>query len=204
MTRHPARGVVVARLAAVALTTVAFTMLLAGPARPAAATPAQAPPPADSPCATPTAGGEVDTVLPDDSWGRFPSSHYDIGCDEGAWNHLSRMVYCTFTDLAFQGSRSATALTLWLIEWSYGFGVYDRLGGHAITIAETYQRNLIGPLRLSELVWFAAVAWASAGHVGTRMRHPAVSQLRDLHRCRPVSGARSHARCVWSPSCRER
>jgi hypothetical protein len=162
MTRHPALVGGGARIAAVALTTVALTMVLLGPARPAAATPAQAPPPAESPCATaaPGDGGEVDTVLPDDCWGRFPSSHYDIGCDEGAWNHLSRKVYCTFTDLAFQGSRAATALTLWLIEWSYGFGVYDRLGGHAITIADTYQTNLIGPLGLSELVWFAAVAWA--------------------------------------------
>jgi hypothetical protein len=154
MTRH------LARLAALALTTVVFTIVLAGPARPASATAVQAPPPADSPCATGGDAAEVDTVLPDDCWGRFPSSHYDIGCDEGAWNHLSRKVYCTFTDLAFQGSRSATALTLWLVEWSYGFGVYDRLGGHAIGIADTYQRNLIGPLGLSELVWFAAVAWA--------------------------------------------
>ena len=76
----------------------------------------------------------------------------------GAWNHLSRKVYCTFTDLAFQGSRSATALTLWLVEGSYGFGVYDRLVGLAIGIADTYQTNLIGPLGLSELVGFAAVA----------------------------------------------
>ena len=93
--------------------------------------------------------------------GPFPSSHYDIGCDEGAWNHISRKVYCTFTDLAFQGARSSTAMALWLVEWAYGFGVYDRLGGPAIDIAESYQHELIGPLGLGDLAWFYAVAWAA-------------------------------------------
>jgi hypothetical protein len=144
---------------------VALAVVLTAAAGPAGAAPAQAAPtqdapPVDSPCAAPDGDAQAATVLPDDCWGRYPSSHYDLGCDEGAWNHLSRKVYCTFTDLSFQGARSATALTLWLVEWSYGFGVYDRLGGHAITIAETYQRSLIGPLGLSDAVWFAAVAWA--------------------------------------------
>jgi hypothetical protein len=152
-----------------ALALVALLAVVGAP-RPTAAAPAQQPgptdtpsstPPAASPCASPDGPAGAATILPDDCWGRFPSSNYDIGCDEGAWNHLSRKTYCTFTDLSFQGSRSATALTLWLVEWSYGFGVYDRLSAHAITIAETYDRNLIGPLGLSHLVWFAAVAWAA-------------------------------------------
>ena len=119
-------------------------------------------PPASSPCATRGAGGESSSIVPDDCWGRFPSSHYDIGCDEGAWNHISRKVYCTFTDLAFQGARSSTALALWLVQWSYGFDIYDRLGGQAIAIADTYNRNLIGPLALSHFMWFCAIAWAAA------------------------------------------
>ena len=102
--------------------------MLTAAARPAGAAAAQASPtqdapPADSPCAAPDGDARAATVLPDDCWGRYPSSHYDLGCDEGAWNHLSRKVYCTFTDLSFQGARSATALTLWLVEWSYGLGV---------------------------------------------------------------------------------
>jgi hypothetical protein len=145
---------------AVAAAALLVGIVLLGSARAASATPSQSTPPADSPCATPGADAGALTVLPDDCWGRYPSSHYDIGCDEGAWNHIGRKVYCTFTDLNFQAARGATALTLWLVEWSYGFGVYDRLGGHAITIAESYERNLIGPLGLSDVVWFAAVAWA--------------------------------------------
>lgn len=108
-----------------------------------------------------TDGGRSQSIVPDDCWGPFPSSHYDIGFDEGAWNHISRKVYGTFTDLAFQGARSATAMALWLVEWAYGFGVYDRLGGSAIDIAQRYQHNVVGPLGLNHLAWFYAVAWAA-------------------------------------------
>lgn len=115
-----------------------------------------------NPCDTATTdGSRSQSIVPDDCWGPFPSSHYDIGFDEGAWNHISRKVYGTFTDLAFQGARSATAMALWLVEWAYGFGVYDRLGGAAIDIAQRYQHDVIGPLGLNELVWFYAVAWAA-------------------------------------------
>jgi uncharacterized membrane protein YgcG len=116
-----------------------------------------------NPCQPTDGSAEVTprgVVVPDDCWGEFPSSHYDIGCDEGAWNHIGRKVYCTFTDLAYQGARSATATALWLVEWAYAFGVYERLGGPAITIAESYETNMIGPLGLAELAWFYAIAWA--------------------------------------------
>ncbi|HLM64755.1 MAG TPA: hypothetical protein VK306_10695 [Acidimicrobiales bacterium] len=109
------------------------------------------------------AAAPAGSIVPDDCWGPFASSHYDIGCDEGAWNNIGRKVYCTFTDLAFQGARSATATSLWLVEWAYSFGVYERLGGPAITIADTYQSNLIGPLGLTELAWFYAVVWTGLG-----------------------------------------
>jgi hypothetical protein len=115
-----------------------------------------------NPCAlTGPAETRASSIVPDDCWGRFPSSHYDIGFDEGAWNHISRKVYGTFTDLAFQGARSSTAVALWLVEWAYGFGMYDRLGGAAIDIATRYQHNVIGPLGLNDLAWFYAVAWAA-------------------------------------------
>jgi len=100
-------------------------------------------------------------IVPDDCWGRFPSSHYDIGFDEGAWNHISRKVYGTFTDLAFSGARSATALALWLVQWAYGFAVYDRLGSSAVDIARRYQAGVVGPLGLPQLAWFYTVAWAA-------------------------------------------
>jgi hypothetical protein len=128
-------------------------------ARTVSASASSSAPTASSPCRTSDAA--TSSVVPDDCWGPFPSSHYDIGFDEGAWNHISRKVYGTFTDLAFQGGRTATAVALWLVRWAYGFGIYERLGGTAIDIAQRYQHNIIGPLGLNELVWFYAIAWAA-------------------------------------------
>lgn len=115
-----------------------------------------------NPCAPGSAAtAPAGSIVPDDCWGRFPSSHYDIGFDEGAWNHISRKVYGTFTDLAFSGARSATALALWLVQWAYGFAVYDRLGASAVDIARRYNADVVGPLGLAQLAWFYTVAWAA-------------------------------------------
>lgn len=122
-----------------------------------------------NPCA-PTADPEADpSIVPNECWGRFPSANYDIGHDEGAWNHLSRKVYGTFTDLAFQGARSATALALWLVEWAYGFGVQEHLGDPAVDVARQYQSDVIGPLGLGHLAWTYAVAWAAIAALRGRL-----------------------------------
>jgi TrbL/VirB6 plasmid conjugal transfer protein len=163
--RRRARRLTVAAAAVLAVVLVTLTRPAAGEItqEPAPGAPQQTVPPEDSACAPGDSDGDDrSSVVPDDCWGRFPSSHYDIGCDEGAWNHVSRKVYCTFTDLTYQGARASTAVALWLIGWSYGFDVYDRLGGHAIAIADTYDRHLIGPLNLGHFAWFLAIAWAAA------------------------------------------
>lgn len=109
------------------------------------------------------------SIVPDDCWGRFPSSHYDIGFDEGAWNHVARKVYGTLTDLAFSAARTATALALWLVGWAYGFAVYDRLGATAIDVARRYHAEVVGPLGLAHLAWFYAVAWAAVAALRGRV-----------------------------------
>ncbi|HEX7196998.1 MAG TPA: type IV secretion system protein [Candidatus Limnocylindria bacterium] len=123
-----------------------------------------------NPCAVPAdPDGDDPSIVPNECWGRFPSGNYDIGFDEGAWNHLSRKVYGTFTDLSFQGARSSTALALWLVEWAYAFGVQDRLGGPAVDIARRYQSGIIGPLGLGHLAWTYAVAWAAVAALRGRL-----------------------------------
>ena len=123
-----------------------------------------------NPCAIPADPDADDpSIVPNECWGRFPSGNYDIGFDEGAWNHLSRKVYGTFTDLSFQGARSSTALALWLVEWAYAFGVQDRLGGPAVDIARRYQSDVIGPLGLGHLAWTYAVAWAAVAALRGRL-----------------------------------
>jgi hypothetical protein len=160
-------------------TTATTTTVPAAPGASAPSTPPGAVA-AGSPCATTGTGGQSSSIVPDDCWGRFPSSHYDIGFDEGAWNHISRKVYGTFTDLAFQGGRSATAIALWLVGWAYGFGIYDRLGGTAVDIAQRYQRNVIGPLGLNDLVWFYAVAWAAIAALRGKLTMAAGELLTSL------------------------
>lgn len=155
------------RLAAAAA--IVVLTLTAGSSAAAQPTPTSTQPAApvtdDGPRRDPCAAGGEDTasgsIVPDNCWGRFPSSHYDIGFDDGAWNDISRKVYGTFTDLAFQATTASVAAALWLVEWAYGFGIYERLGGTAIEISTRYQRDIIGPLGLHQLVWFYAIAWAS-------------------------------------------
>ncbi|HEY3140223.1 MAG TPA: hypothetical protein VGJ86_03795 [Acidimicrobiales bacterium] len=125
---------------------------------------ASAQPTADQPastCDTLDTSGLSSSIVPDDCWGRFPSSHYDIGCDEGAWNNISRKVYCTFTDLAFGTARSLVAFALWVIEWAYGFSVYDRLGQPMVALADRYQTGIVGPLGLQHAAWTYAIAWTA-------------------------------------------
>jgi hypothetical protein len=121
-------------------------------ARPAAAVEAGGAPS----CAAAEAG-----VVPDDCWGRFPSSHYDIGCDEGAWNNVGRKVYCALTDMAFQLARTLTTTALWLVGWAFGLDLHSRLGSFATSVAGRLERDLIGPLGLLHFVWLYAVAWAA-------------------------------------------
>ena len=132
----------------------------------AAPLPAWASGAAPQPCAGEATKG---SIVPDDCWGRFPSSHYDIGFDEGAWNHLGRKLYGTLTDLAFTAARTATALSLWLVGWAYGFGVYERLGAVAVDIAGRYDAEVVGPLGLAHLAWFYAVAWAAVAALRGRL-----------------------------------
>jgi hypothetical protein len=102
-----------------------------------------------------------DGLVPDDCWGTVPSSHYDIGCDEGAWSHVVRKVYCALTDLAFQTGRALTSTALWLVSWSFGLDLHSRLGTFATDVGDRLERDVIGPLGLLHFVWPYAVTWAA-------------------------------------------
>lgn len=124
-------------------------------------------------CTTGKAGTVGQDLVPEGCWGRFPSANYDIGCDEGAWNHLSRKVYCTFTDLAFQGGRTATAVAAWLAGWAYSFDAASLVTDPAVTMANAFQTRLVGPLDLGDLAWFAMMAWVAVTALRGRVTHAA-------------------------------
>ena len=123
-------------------------------------------------CAASTPG-PTEELVPEGCWGRFPSSNYDIGCDEGAWNHLSRKVYCTFTDLAFQGARTATAAAAWLAGWAYSFDAAALVTNPAITMANAFDNRLVGPLDVRDLCWFLMVVWVALTALRGRVTHAA-------------------------------
>lgn len=114
-----------------------------------------------------------DELVPEGCWGRYPSSNYDIGCDEGAWNHLSRKVYCTFTDLTFQGARTATAVAAWLAGWAYSFDAASLVTDPAVSMANSFQTRLVGPLDVGDLAWFAMMAWVAFTALRGRVTHAA-------------------------------
>lgn len=122
---------------------------------------------------TETRDGTTEELVPEGCWGRYPSSNYDIGCDEGAWNHLSRKVYCTFTDLAFQGGRTATAVAAWLAGWAYSFDAAALVTGPALAMARAFDTRIVGPLDLGGFAWFLMVAWVALTALRGRTTHAA-------------------------------
>ncbi|MDE0802936.1 MAG: type IV secretion system protein [Acidimicrobiales bacterium] len=123
-------------------------------------------------CAT-SGSTAVEELVPEGCWGRYPSSSYDIGCDEGAWNHLSRKVYCTFTDLAFQGGRTATAVAAWLAGWAYSFDAASLITDPALSMARAFDTRIVGPLDLGAFAWFLMVAWVALTALRGRVTHAA-------------------------------
>jgi hypothetical protein len=63
----------------------------------------------------------------DTSIGRagIPTSHYDIGADEGAWNHVDRRIWTFITNLLFTISKSLTMAAYSLLRWAFGFPLGD-------------------------------------------------------------------------------
>lgn len=124
-------------------------------------------------CASDGQAQVAEELVPEGCWGQFPSSNYDIGCDEGAWNHLSRKVYCTFTDLSFQGARTATAAAAWLAGWAYSFDAASLVSDPAIVMANAFDTRLVGPLDVGGLCWFVMVAWVAFTALRGRVTHAA-------------------------------
>src|SRR5829696_8826008 len=77
----------------------------------------------------PPAPGE--SLIPDSGAGRFPTSHYDVGYDPGAWNNLPRKFFGLLTELAFGVNRWLVGIGLWIVPWAYRFGVASALGDPA-------------------------------------------------------------------------
>ena len=163
------------RLTLAVLTGVA-TIVCFAPAPAAAAPTQQPPPPPPSTTIAPPAPAPVPTLpsalpsdtkpptgeslIPDSGADDYPTGNYDIGYDEGAWNHFNRKALGFFTGLGWLINRMVVGVTLWLVDWAFGFDIVGPLEGPILTIAQALHTHLAGPLQLSHFIWFAVVAYA--------------------------------------------
>ena len=104
---------------------------------------------------------ESSGLPPDQCWGSFPSNNYDLGYDEGAWDHFDRRFYGWWTGFFFDLGKGGTQISLWAIGWAYSFDIsdYDQFG---LIIGEDYRNNLTHnpSFRLVEIAWLALFGWA--------------------------------------------
>jgi hypothetical protein len=164
------------RLAAVGV--VAFAVALT--AVRVAAAPAQTPPSVPPATTAPTATSPVwqttptptppppgdrkpptgESLIPDAGVGEYPTSHFDIGYDEGAWNSFGRKALGFFTGFGWTLNRWVVGATLWLVGWAFGFDIIGPLQAPILTVATALRAQLLGPLQLEHFVWFVVVAYA--------------------------------------------
>lgn len=74
----------------------------------------------------------------------IPSSSYDIGADQGAWNHVTRKLWINITSLFFSFTKWMTGSTINLLDWAFGFDLAARLAEPANAMASGYYVSLNG------------------------------------------------------------
>lgn len=111
----------------------------------------------DGPDARP---GESGNLLGFEEYGAYPMSRYVIGCDEGAWNHLSRKAWCFAQQMPFEGSKLLVGLSSSMISWAMTFQLAEGLNQAAGSMATTYETRLVGGLELRHLAWLLTCMWA--------------------------------------------
>lgn len=128
--------------------------------------------PAPGPAAEDGAGPAGRSIIPDSDVGAYPTSHYDVGYDAGAWDNIGRKFFGLLTELAFGVNRWLVGVGLWITPWAYGFGVVGALGDPALALAlaEVYITELVGPAGLRHAAFFYAVAWAGWQGLRGRLR----------------------------------
>lgn len=104
------------------------------------------------------------------TYGRFPSDHYDIGYDEGAWNHLGRKLVGALTDIIFGINRTLIAAGLWLLKWAYSFELMGPFKTVADTLSTIYTTEIVGErLQLGHIALFVAAVYGGVQLLKGRM-----------------------------------
>lgn len=109
----------------------------------------------------PLPDGESLIPLLDDGVTTHPTLNYDIGYDEGAWNNFSRKFFGSLTSIGWLANQVIVAVVLWFTGWAFGFDLIGPIKGPILTIAQTWNQNLIGPLGLNDMAWFILMSYVA-------------------------------------------
>jgi hypothetical protein len=88
-----------------------------------------------------------------------PLSHYDIGCDEGAWNHATRKAYCLLQSIPFGWTKMVVGAGNTILVWALQFKVSRLLAPLVESLSSALHSRLILGLQVQHMVWFLVAAW---------------------------------------------
>lgn len=103
----------------------------------------------------------LDNFIPGPDPGPYPTSHYDIGFDQGG-NCVcaSRRVTGWLTEFFFSGQRAFVGVGLRIVNWVLSFPLADTLQGPAQAMSDAYRYRIIGPMNLGSLFLTFSALWA--------------------------------------------
>jgi hypothetical protein len=159
----PAWGHSVVLVVAAALAMALAVAVLVAGATPAAAQ-ASGPAPALTgglECPPEASGGDakgalMETFIPDEGPGCFPTSAYRVDFDDGDWKAISRKVLGSSTEFIAGLGRWLVGASLWIVSWAFTFGFAANLAQPFADLAGRYQSSYAAPL-----VHFALVITAT-------------------------------------------
>lgn len=102
-----------------------------------------------------------DSLIPDAGVGAYPTFNYDIGYDEGSVTSFGRKFFGSLTAVGWLLNQVIVAVVLWFSGWAFGFDIIGPIKGPILTVAETWNANMIGPLGLNDFVWFIVVSYVA-------------------------------------------
>jgi hypothetical protein len=93
----------------------------------------------------------------DETGETHPLEAYDIGCDEGAWNHVTRKMWCAAQALPFALGKWSVGVGIDLMGWALEFRLADALTPLGGLLSQVYDTSLVGPLGIRHLAWTLAL-----------------------------------------------
>ena len=109
----------------------------------------------------PTSREDADNLVGFEQYGDYPLSHYEIGCDEGAWNHVNRKAWCAGQAWPFEGAKMMVGFANSVITWSLNFELADRFDEQIGRLATAYDQRIVGGLQLEHVMWLLACWWVA-------------------------------------------